>query len=121
MELLARLHTLPGLVLVAGLSVLAVMAATMAVLDRPPMPSLDFARRVLLGIIVAEAAVGLVLALRGAEPTEWIHWLYGGIIIGALLLPASLVTNGTPRSRSVALAGAAGLAAIFAWRLWGTG
>ena len=117
MELLARLHTLPGLVLAAGLAVLAIMSGVMAVLDRP----LDFARRVLLGIIVAEAAVGLVLALRGAEPDEWIHWLYGGIIIAALLLPATLVTNGTPRSRSAALAGAAGLAAIFAWRLWGTG
>jgi heme A synthase len=121
MELLARLHTLPGLVLVAGLAVLALMSGVMAVLDRPPMPSLDFARRVLLGIIVAEAAIGLVLTLRGAEPDEWIHWLYGGIIIAALLVPATLVTTGTPRSRSAALAGAAGLAAIFAWRLWGTG
>ena len=121
MELLARLHTLPGLVLVVGLGVLAVMAGLLAVLDRPPMPGLDFARRVILGIIAAEAALGLVLTLRGAEPDEWIHWLYGGIIIAALLLPATLVTNGTPRSRSGALAVAAALAAILAWRLWGSG
>ena len=121
MELLARLHTLPGVVLVAGLGVLAVMAAALAVLDRPPMPWLDFARRAILGIIVAEAAIGLVLTLRGAEPEEWIHWLYGGIIIAALVLPATLVSNGSPRSRSVALAAAAALATVLAWRLWGSG
>ena len=121
MEALARLHTFPGLVLVAGLAVLALMAGALALLDRPPMPWLDFARRAILGIIVAEAAIGLVLTLRGSEPEEWIHWLYGGIIIAALLLPATLVTNGTARSRSAALAGAAALAAVLAWRLWGSG
>jgi hypothetical protein len=121
MEALARLHTFPGLVMVAGLAVLAVMAAVLAILDRPPMPWFDFARRVLLGIIVAEAAIGLVLALRGSEPDEWIHWLYGGILIAALLLPATLVTNGSARSRSAALAAAAALGAVLAWRLWGSG
>jgi heme A synthase len=121
MEALTRLHTLPGFVLVAGLALLALMAGVLALLDRPPLPWLDFARRAVLGVIVAEAAIGLVLAFRGSEPEEWIHWLYGGIIIAALLLPATIVTDGTPRVRSAALAGAAGLAAILAWRLWGSG
>jgi heme A synthase len=121
MEALTRLHTLPGFVVVAGLALLAILAAALAVLDRPPMPWVDFARRTLLGLIVVQAVIGLVLALRGSEPSEWIHWLYGGILIAALLLPATIVTNGTPRSRSAALAGAAALAAVLAWRLWGSG
>lgn len=121
MEAVARLHTLPGLALMGALIVLALVSAALALTDRAPTPWLDFARRVLLGIVVVEAAVGLVLALRGSEPNEWIHWLYGGLIIAALLTPPSIVSAGTPRARSGVLAVASLLAAVLAWRLWGSG
>ena len=121
MEAVTRLHTAPGLLLLAALALLGVTAGVLAALDRPPAAWLETARRVLLAVLVAEAALGLVLALRGSAPDEGIHWLYGGAIIVALLVPGSLWTDGSARLRSTVFAVSATAAALFAWRLWGSG
>lgn len=121
MEVVTRLHSAPAVLLVATLALLGVIAGVLAALDRPPAAWLETVRRVLLAVLVAEAALGLVLALRGSAPHEGIHWLYGGAIIVALLVPSALWTDGTARLRSSVFAASSIAAALFAWRLWGSG
>lgn len=122
MDAVSRLHALPGTLLVATLALLALWAGTLAVLDRAAPAALELARRILLAIVVATAALGLVLAVRGRAPDEGIHWIYGGLIVVALLLPRLLPHERlTPRLETASLAAGAALAAIFAWRLWGSG
>jgi hypothetical protein len=113
-----ELHVLAAPLLVVVLLVTAGVAAALAVSGRPP-GRLDVVRRVLLGVTVAQAAIGLALALRGSAPAEWIHWLYGPAIVAALLLPGGLVLS--PARRSGALAVALLFAALIAWRLWASG
>jgi len=120
-EAVARLHSLPGAALLVALAVLSASAATLWLLRREPAPWLDGARRVLLAAVVVEAALGLALALRGAAPAEAIHWVYGAVIVVALLLPATALADRAPRRRTGLLAGAALLATFMAWRLIGSG
>ena len=119
MSAVTWLHSILGPALAGALVVLAVAAvATM----RGALPGwLDGARRVVLALLVAEAALGLALALRGLAPAEPIHWVYGAAVIVLLLVPGALVHRaGMPRPGAV-MAVASGLAALLAWRLWGTG
>ena len=104
-------------VALVGVAVVAVVAALR---DRWPA-SLDALRRGLLVILVAEAAIGLALAVRGAGPAELLHWVYGGAVIGALLVPGSLAANTAPARRSWAMALGSMIGAILVWRLWASG
>lgn len=121
MEAVARLHSAPGVALLAALAVLASVATALWLLRREPAPWVDLARRVLLILVVVEAALGLVLAARGSAPAEWIHWLYGIVIVVALLLPTTVSSARTPRHRTGLLAVGALLGAFMAWRLMGSG
>ena len=114
------LHAVTGPVLLIALLALAAVAAACAIAGRLPR-ALDLARQVLLAIVVAQAAIGLALAVRGAAPAEWIHWIYGGVIVAALLVPGSLHTDLPEARRAAVLAGGAGLAVIMAWRLGASG
>ncbi|MCV0404387.1 MAG: hypothetical protein K5924_11895 [Chloroflexi bacterium] len=119
MEAVTWLHGTAGMVLLGALVALAV-AAVLALRVPAARRWADAARRLLLGALVAEAALGLVIALRGAAPAETIHWLYGAAVIVALLVPGALAESMAHRRAAVA-AGAAVLATVFAWRLWGSG
>lgn len=119
MEAVTWLHGMAGLVLwgaLAGLAALALLALRVPVAGRWA----DTARRLLLGLLVAQVAIGLVIALRGGAPAETIHWLYGAAVILVLLAPGALAESMAPR-RAAFAAGAAVLGAVFAWRLWGSG
>jgi len=113
------LHSILGPALAGALVVLALSAlATL----RGALPGwLDTSRRVVLGLLVAEAALGLALALRGSAPAEPIHWVYGAAAIVVLLLAGALVERDGMPSRGAALVVASGVGALLAWRLWGTG
>lgn len=104
----------------AALAGLAIAAAILAALDRDAR-LVEWARRVALGLLVAEAALGLALAFRGAAPDEWIHWLYGVAIVVVLLLPGGLRPELPARARSGAVALGSAVAAAIAWRLWASG
>lgn len=114
------LHGATALAVVAALSAMALAAAILAVLDRESR-MLEWARRGALGLLVAEAAVGLATAARGGGPSEGIHWLYGFVILGVLLIPGSVPPELAPRARSGALALGSAIAAALAWRLWASG
>lgn len=114
------LHALigPGLLLV--LVALAAVATICAVRGSAP-GWLDLARRVALTALVSQAAIGLALAVRGEAPREWLHWVYGVAVTGALLVPGMLRPELPESRRATAMAVGAALAAIFAWRLGATG
>jgi hypothetical protein len=115
-----QLHAAFGpIVLVLGV-VLAVAAGVLAARGRSP-ESVEWVRRVTLGIIVVGAAIGLALAVRGSGPAEAIHWVYGVVIVVLLMLPGSLRADMPPAQRSGALAVGASLAAVLAWRLGASG
>lgn len=109
-----------GVILIVLITLLA-LAATMAAVASADHPALEWTRRMVLGLLVAEAAIGLALALRGATPGESIHWLYGGVVIVVLLLPGTLAPEVAPRVRTGALAVGSAIAAALAWRLWASG
>jgi hypothetical protein len=115
----AQLHGALGIVLFVLLTVAAVVTLV-SLVRRRDAPFLPTARRILLGLVVAQAAIGLALAARGAAPAEGIHWLYGVAVIVVLLAPSSLEPASAGARRAVLVAGTL-LAAVFAWRLWGSG
>lgn len=117
---MTQLHAALGPVVLLLLIGLAGGASVAAVRDRAP-GALETVRRVLLAIIVAEAAIGLALAARGGAPAEWIHWAYGIVIVAGLLLPGMLRADLPAGRRSTVLAVASAFAAVIAWRLGASG
>jgi hypothetical protein len=117
---LTGIHGVTAPLAMLALGVLAVAATVAAALGRATQV-LEWTRRVVLAVLVAEAAVGLALAVRGARPDEWIHWLYGVAIVVVLLLPGGLRRELSPRARSGALALSSAVAAALTWRLWASG
>ncbi len=114
------LHALIGPALLLVLIGLAAVATVAALRGSAPA-SLDTLRRVVLGAVVAQAAIGLALAVRGNEPREWLHWVYGVAIGGALLAPGMLRPELPEQRRATAMAVGAALAVVLAWRLSATG
>jgi heme A synthase len=114
------LHAAAGPILLVALLAFGVIAVGCAMTRRLPR-SLDRARQVLLGLVVAQAAIGLALAVRGGAPAEWIHWLYGALVVVALLAPGVLADDVPVARRAAVLAGGAGLAVVMAWRLGASG
>jgi hypothetical protein len=114
------LHGVTAPAAIAALGAMAVAAAILAVLDRQSR-ILEWARLGVLALLVAEAALGLAIAVRGGGPGEGIHWLYGAVIVVVLLVPGGVGHELAPRARSGALALGSGIAAAVAWRLWASG
>ena len=120
MEGLSQLHGAIGSALLAGSVSLAAVAAFAAASAHPPA-WLDRLRVALAAVVVAEGAIGVALALRGAGPSEALHWLYGAALLAVPLGVGSMGPSIPVRYRSGALAvGALGMA-LLAWRLASTG
>ncbi len=120
MEAVTWLHTATGVALLGALVLMALIAfpgSRNLALGR----WVERGRQVLLGVVVAEAALGLTLALRGAGPAEALHWAYGAGITGVLLAPSLVRAPSEAHQRAFVMVGTSVLAALLAWRLWGTG
>jgi hypothetical protein len=78
-------------------------------------------RLLALGLLVAESALGLALAVRGAGPAEWLHWAYAIAAGLALLLPGMLAGERSVARRATITGIAAVLALAMSWRLAATG
>ncbi len=105
-----------GLVLLG----LAGISATAAIRHQAP-EALELLRRAALVVLVAQAAIGLALAVRGTGPSELLHWVYGTVVIAVLLLPGAMPEDRAPAMRSWALAASSAVGAILLWRLWASG
>lgn len=114
-------HATLGTVLMPAFVALA-LGAGIAAWRRASPDAVQLVRRILLAVAVAVAAIGLALAVRGSAPDEWLHWLYGVLLVAVLLGPAAIALAGADRRReALAVAGAAALAAVLAWRLGASG
>lgn len=114
------LHAAAWPLLALALLSLASVSATAAMRNRAPA-ALELLRRAALVLLVGQAAIGLALAVRGSGPSELLHWIYGAVVIAALLMPAAMAEDRPPAMRSWALAGGSAVGAILVWRLWASG
>jgi hypothetical protein len=113
-------HAAVGAVLLPILGVLTLVVGFVAARG-VAAPWTDRARQALLGLVVAEVAIGLALAFRGAAPAEWLHWLYGGLLVAVLLAPAALDERIGADRRVPAIAVVLAVATVLAWRLGASG
>lgn len=115
------LHAAAWPLLGVALLGLAAVSAIAAMRNRAP-EVLDLLRRAALVVLVAQAAIGLALAVRGTGPSELLHWVYGAVVLAVLLLPGATMTDEwAPAMRSWALAAGSAVGAILVWRLWASG
>jgi hypothetical protein len=117
---MSQLHAALGIAVI-GASVLFALAAFAAnAMDRSPR-WLDGVRLVIAGLAVTGASTGLALALTGTGPSEWIHWLYGVLIVAVPVMAGSMTLGGSSRVRSIGLGAAGVIMALIAWRLAASG
>lgn len=107
-------------VVAVGLAGIAGLAAAAAVRNRFPAP-LEWLRLAALVVLVAQASIGLALAVRGGGPSELLHWIYGAVVVGVLLVPGAIEATTAPGRRSWALAAGSIVGAVLVWRLWASG
>lgn len=114
---MTSLHAASWPLLTLVLAALGATAAVAAARGRAP-EVLERLRVGTLIVLVAQAAIGLALALRGGGPAEALHWVYGAAVIGILLVPGALAPQMATARRSAVLAGACAVGAVLVWRLW---
>lgn len=117
---MSALHAGAWPIVAVGLAGIAGFAAVAAVRNRFPA-ALEWLRRGALVVVVAQASIGLALAVRGAGPSEPLHWVYGAVVVGLLLVPGALEATTAPGRRSLALAAGSIVGVVLVWRLWASG
>ena len=117
---MSQLHAALGIAVI-GTSVLFAMAALAASAMKQLPRWLDAVRLVIAGLAVTAASTGLALALTDTRPSEWIHWLYGVLIVAAPVMAGSLDFGTSARVRSIGLGVAGVVMALIAWRLAASG
>ena len=116
---LAQLHVMAGLLGVAACVAFAIVAwISTAGLARRLATGLRLA---VAALAVVAAAIGLALALRGGQPAEWLHWVYGALLVVVPVAAGAVVAERSERGRSVVLAISGTLLALIAWRAVVTG
>jgi hypothetical protein len=117
---MSELHAAGWPLFAIGLALLGLAAAVAAMRGRRPA-ALEWSRRAALVALVAQASIGLALAARGAAPSELLHWIYGAVVIGVLLVSGSLPAEVADGPRSWALAAGSAIGVVLVWRLWASG
>ena len=116
---LAQVHAIVGLLVVGGCVAFAIVAwlSVAGVGSRLA----DGFRIGVAGLAVVAGAIGLAVALRGDQPGEWLHWIYGAALVVVPVAAGALATERTERGRSVVLAITGTLLIAIAWRAMATG
>lgn len=117
---MAALHGTVGLVVLVVLALFAIIAAGAAWLDRWPALILSL-RWVVGALLVAQVALGALVYLSGARPSDGLHLLYGLAILAVLPVASSFAADAPSRSRSGVMAAAGLIGVLLAWRLLSTG
>ncbi len=84
-------------------------------------PWLEWARRILTGLLVIQVFVGALLYATGDRPAEAIHMLYGVLVAGVLPLANVFSSEAPAKARSGVLAVAGVVTLGLLWRLVRTG
>ena len=117
---MSQLHAALGLAVIGASVLFALAAFASNALDRSPR-WLDRARLVIAGLAVTGASTGFALALTRTGPSEWIHWLYGVLMVAVPVMAGSVDFGTSARVRSIGF-GVVGVAmALIAWRLAASG
>ena len=117
---MSQLHAALGIAVI-GTSVLFALATVAAYATGRSPKWLDGIRLVIAGLAVTAASTGLALALTSTGPSEWIHWLYGVLIVATPVMAGSVGLDATARARSIGLGAAGVIMALIAWRLAASG
>jgi hypothetical protein len=116
---LVQLHAIAGILVVVGCVVFAIVAwISVAGVARGLAGGL---RVGVAALAVVAGAIGLALTLRGDQPAEWLHWVYGGALVLVPVAAGAVVAERSERSRSMVLAVTSTLLALIAWRAVVTG
>lgn len=81
----------------------------------------DAAWLVVLVILIAQSATGVAQAWSGGRPSEFTHWIYGGVSLAVLLASVTFAADASLRMRGAVMAGSGLLLVVLGWRLAGTG
>lgn len=118
---MGQLHATIGfLILLAGL-LFAVAGAIVAWLGHGGDVWIARLRLWLEAVLVVQVVIGALVFLTGARPTEWLHLVYGVVILAVIPLATTFASDAPPRARSGVLAVAGVVILLLAWRLLSTG
>ncbi|MGH2429845.1 MAG: hypothetical protein ACRDGV_13375 [Candidatus Limnocylindria bacterium] len=117
---MGALHASATGALVAALIGFGLLAVVCAVLQRVPA-WLGWLRVALVIALAAQAVAGLALFAGGARPAEWLHWVYGAVAVGSLVLADSVSEEAPSRPRAASYAAGSLVSLLMVWRLASTG
>jgi hypothetical protein len=114
------LHSVVGLVVILVNGVACLLG--LLYLKRRVEPSRPYAHLLALGqtLLLAQAAIGLLLLSSDHRSPDQLHYLYGGLALGAILAPWFYAPS-DPRPRLVWFTGASFFAAALGLRAYLTG
>jgi len=116
---LAQVHAIAGLLVVAGCLAFAIVAwLSVAGLGSRLAGGL---RVSVAGLAVMAGAIGLAVTLRGDQPGEWLHWIYGAALVVLPVAAGAFAGERSERGRSLVLAITGTLLIAIAWRAAVTG
>ncbi len=103
---------------IAGAFALAALALTFLGGARP---WLEWARRIVTGLLLMQVFLGGLLYATGDRPAEVIHVLYGALVVGVLPLANIFSSEAPAKGRAGVLAVAGVVTLGLLWRLLRTG
>ena len=117
---MSQLHGALGIAVIGASVLFALAAFATNAMDRSPR-WLDGVRLVIAALAVVGASTGFALALAGTGPSEWIHWLYGVLMVAVPVMAGSVDFGASTRARSIGFGVAGVVMALIAWRLAASG
>jgi hypothetical protein len=117
---MGQLHAALGIAVIGASVLFALAAFASSAMDRSPR-WLDGFRLIIAGLAVTGASTGFALALTGNGPSEWIHWLYGVLIVAVPVMAGSVDLGPSTRTRSIGFGVVGVVMALIALRLAASG
>ncbi len=118
---MAQWHATLGMVVVTAALLFTLSAAIIAWLDRGGHDWIVRLRWAVEALLVIQVGIGALTYVAGSRPGEWLHLVYGIVILAVLPLASTFASEAPPRARSWVLAVGGLVIVLLAWRLLSTG
>lgn len=118
--MLTLLHSFGSWVLILAALLYSALGAGIWLTGSAPSWSSSVAPFLLL-VTLGQTGLGVLQAFSDGGPSEVVHWIYAGAVLGLLIANVSYVPELSPRFRGPAMIGSGVLWGLLAWRLAGTG